>query len=140
MNRTQTRLLISGGILVILGTVAILLPMGCGGSSGSGGSMSTPARTRNASIYIFGLNFGTPVTISSGTHVTWNNQSGVAHSVVWDNRTPSTSPEPGANLSTFNGGATSSIWIAPTVTASTDYNYHCGIHGLMMSGKITVTP
>jgi plastocyanin len=78
--------------------------------------------------------------VSSGTTVEWVNQSGVSHSVVWDTHSPSTSPSPGANLPVFASGTTSQPWIAPTVTTNTVYNYHCGIHGLMMSGMITVTP
>lgn len=97
----------------------------------------TPA---TATVTVVGLSFGSPITVKSGTTVRWNNTSGAPHNVIWDARNPTSSPEPGANIPTFGGGATSDAWVAPTVTANTTYDYHCGIHGLMMSGQITVTP
>ena len=86
------------------------------------------------------MNFGSPITVKAGTVVRWQNTSGAPHDVVWDAFNPSTQPAPGANIPIFNGGTTSQPWTAPTVTANTTYDYHCSIHGLMMSGKITVTP
>ena len=92
------------------------------------------------SITVVGMNFGSPITVKSGTAVTWQNASGLPHNVIWDSRSPDTSTAPGANIPTFNGGANSQPWVAPTVTTNTTYDYHCGIHGPMMSGQITVTP
>jgi len=87
-----------------------------------------------------GFSFAGPITVKSGTSVTWHNQSAGPHNVIWDGFTPNTSTSPGANIGTFSAGATSSAWVAPTVTTNTTYNYHCGIHGPTMAGVVIVTP
>jgi plastocyanin len=87
-----------------------------------------------------GLSFGNPITVSPGTSVIWKNQSDVMHSVVWDSHAPDSSPGPGNDIPPFLAGGASLEWIAPAVTTSTTYNYHCGIHGTMMSGQIIVNP
>lgn len=131
-------------IVACVALVSATLFAGCGGGGGGGNnsttSTPTPGTNRSATVNVVGMSFGNPMTVASGTSVTWVNQSGAPHNVIWDSRSPSNSPDPGANIATFAGGATSSAWVAPTVTTSTEYDYHCGIHGPMMSGKITVTP
>ncbi len=79
-------------------------------------------------------------TVKSGTKVTWQNQTVASHCIMWDDRVPTTSPGPGANIPVFAGGSASGAWTAPTVTAQTTYHYHCCIHGPAMAGQITVTP
>lgn len=113
-----------------------------GGTTGgtTGGGLTASIATVNNSSAPMGFSFTSPVTVKSGTSVTWVNQSSAPHSIVWDAQSPSASPAPGAGIGVFSPGATSSAWIAPTVTVSTTYNYHCGIHGPTMAGQVTVTP
>ena len=87
-----------------------------------------------------GFRFETPVTVQSGTTVTWSNQTGAPHNIVWTTVTPSSSPAPGSGIATFSPGTNSAPWVAPTVTTATTYHYFCGIHGPGMAGDITVNP
>lgn len=99
----------------------------------------TPGSLAPVTVTVSGFSFGAPVTVKSGTTVRWQNADGAPHNIIWDAFNPGSSPGPGANLPTFNGGSTSQNWVAPTVTVNTTYNYHCGIHPMMIS-NIVVTP
>jgi plastocyanin len=139
-------------IALILCLVGLLV-WGCGSGGGTsstttGGTTPTPTPTPTTDTVNVAANasnptgfaFAGPTTVKSGTSVTWVNTTSAPHSIVWDSHTPSTSPAPGADIGTFTGGSTSAPWIAPTVTVSTTYAYHCGIHGPQMAGQIIVTP
>lgn len=131
----------AAGIVVLLG----VLVYGCGGGGGGGGSMSVGAMTQNIDVVNnaaapMGFSFMSPVTIKSGTVVTWVNQTAATHGITWDSWIPNSSPGPGANIPVFTGGTDSNSWTAPTVTVNTTYNYHCTVHGPTMAGVIIVTP
>src|SRR5436190_15343864 len=55
-----------------------------GGGGGGGGGGSCPANT-----FCMASTTYTPAsrTVTAGTTVTWNNQSGTTHNVTWDNAT-----------------------------------------------------
>ena len=112
-----------------------------GATSGTAGAPQTRSiATTTNSAAPTGFAFESPVTVKAGTVVTWSNQSGAPHSVIWDTPTPSSAPAPGPNIPIFNSGSTSTPWTVPTVTSNTTYGYFCGIHGRGMSGQINVTP
>ena len=71
----------------------------------------------------------TPVSLSikKGDTVTWNNSSGVAHNVTFDNGAP------------FNQALNDGSQISRTFTATGTFNFHCSIHGPSMHGTIVVT-
>jgi len=112
---------------------------GSTGTTTSGPTTASVSVINNASAPM-GFSFQSPVTVASGTQVTWNNTSAAPHGITWDTWTPAAQPAPGSDVAIFNAGATSAAWTAPTVTASTTYNYHCTVHGATMNGQIVVTP
>lgn len=71
----------------------------------------------------------TPVSLSitKGSTVTWNNSSGVAHNVTFEN---------GA---AFNQALNDGTQIRRTFTTEGTFNYFCSIHGKSMHGTIVVT-
>ena len=73
------------------------------------------------------------ISVPVGTIVKWTNTDpGSDHTVT---STVSGTPMP-LNSSTIASGATYSY----TTTATGTFPYHCTVHGLMMSGVLTVTP
>jgi plastocyanin len=73
------------------------------------------------------------VTVTSPGQVTFQNSSGVPHGVVWNNvpATPSCSGVPvNSSATSFNGSCT--FQVVGT------YNFYCYVHGLNMSGTVTV--
>jgi plastocyanin len=143
---------ISKIFIATLALVLVFAVYGCGGSGGGGGGGSTPVSgNSNVSIPVInnaaapmGYSFNnvaqSPVTVTSGDSVSWSNQSTAPHGITWDSHTPSTSPSPGANVPVFQAGATSGTWVAPAVTVTTTYDYHCTVHGPTMPGVIIVNP
>jgi plastocyanin len=91
-------------------------------------SSSTPAAARNTVQATSSLMF-TPVSLSitKGSTVTWNNSSGVAHNVTFEN---------GA---AFNQALNDGTQIRRTFTTEGTFNYFCSIHGKSMHGTIVVT-
>ncbi len=65
-----------------------------------------------------------PVVISRGDKVTWTWRGGNLHTVTFDDGPGSAAQQTGSYVRTFE-------------TAGT-YKYHCLIHGLPMSGTVTV--
>lgn len=107
-----------------------------GGTSGGTNSGTCPA---NTICMIFsapdGYSAGTGngsfapanLTVSTGSTVTFSNNSGVAHNVVFDGATP-----PGGSIGVISSGTQ-----ARTFTAAGAYPFHCAIHE-GMAGTITV--
>ncbi|HLW16327.1 MAG TPA: plastocyanin/azurin family copper-binding protein [Actinomycetota bacterium] len=69
----------------------------------------------------------TSVTIHKGDIVKWNNSSGIAHNVTFDN---------GA---AFSQALNDGTQISRTFTTTGTFNFHCAIHGPSMHGTIVVT-
>lgn len=76
-----------------------------------------------------GDNFFSPsaITIRQGTMLTWTNNGGNQHTVTSDSGI--------FNSSTLNRGATFEF----RFTTAGTFPYHCNIHGIAMSGTVTVT-
>lgn len=123
--------------------VGISLALGCGGASASspngGPPPPPPPPPPPANTVQVTNNTFTPgdLTVPAGTTVTWawdtcsggdaygNGQTCVAHSVVLDDGSVSSSTQ-----------STGSF--AHQFTAAGTYAYHCAVHGAAMSGKIVV--
>lgn len=71
------------------------------------------------------------VTIKSGGTVTWNNNSGVQHNLLWDD----TPPAGVQSVNPFNTGTSENF----TFNATGSFAYHCSIHG-GMNGSVSVVP
>jgi len=69
------------------------------------------------------------VTVRAGESVTWNWVSGF-HSVVSDSMPKAWADSPAQASGQFTA----------TFSTAGSYDYHCGIHGTMMTGTIVVTP
>jgi len=89
---------------------------------------STPAASGNTVQATSQLTF-TPValTVKKGDTVTWNNSSGVAHNVTFENG-PSF-------VQALNDGSQ----VSRAFTAAGTFNYFCAIHGRSMHGTIVVS-
>ena len=115
-------------------TIAIVCVSGCGGSSATTDPIvNTPPPVGAVSVQ---NNFFSPTSkaVTAGMTVQWawnsctgdvyNGQTCVAHNIVFDDGVTSGLQDHGSYTRMF-------------ATAGT-YNYHCAIHGAVMSGSITV--
>ena len=123
--------------LMILPLAALLA---CGGGSSStgpgttggtnnppGGGGSGPVATTAVSMKNTAF---TPeaIKVASGAAVTWTNNDGFRHDVVFDgNAVPDSGP--------IDAGVAKALTMP---TAAGTYNYHCSIHGTAMSGSVQV--
>jgi plastocyanin len=120
-----------------IGAIAVLFSfsalVSCGGSGsggystdpGGGGNQTCPANTVCMRASTFSP---TQLTVTAGTDVTFSNNSGIEHNVVFD---PPLSP----NVADV-GDITSGTAVRSFSTAGT-FAFHCTIHA-GMSGKIVV--
>jgi plastocyanin len=104
-----------------------------GGGGGGGGGGSCPAAT-----FCTGTTTFTPTTrtVTVGSTVTWQNNSGVGHTVFWDDATGRAAAAAGdgtGDMATLDNGASHTRVFN---TAGT-YGFHCTIH-LGMTGTLTV--
>lgn len=90
------------------------------------GTQPPPGGSTSASIAV-GNNFFQPsaTTVAVGSTVTWTWAGGVSHNVTFDDGPASPTQSSGTYQRMF--------------TAAGTYHYHCTIHGMAMSGTITVT-
>jgi len=118
--------------------LAALLACGGGGSDATGpgttGGTNTGGNTGGtgavATTSVDMKNFAfTPaaIKVSSGATVTWTNQDGTAHNVIFDS-----GGVPASN--TIAGGAAQAL-VMPTAAGT--YAYHCGLHQ-NMTGTVQV--
>jgi len=119
-------------------TVAIACLFGCGGGSTSPVTQNNNNSTPPPGGVAVTNNVFTPAsqTVSVGSAVQWawdtctgdgyNGQACVAHNIVFDDGVSSGTQDHGTYSRTF--------------TAAGTYPYHCAIHGIAMSGSVTVTP
>jgi plastocyanin len=89
----------------------------------SGTTVTIPAGASTAGTAGFGMN---PITIATGTTVTWRNSDAVAHTATAD-------AAGGFNTGNIAANATASF----TFTTAGTVKYHCAIHPGML-GTITV--
>lgn len=94
-----------------------------GGTTGSTGTNTTTSTSNAVSV---GDNVFDPsaTTVPVGTTVTWTWIGSVGHNVTFDDGAHSATQATGSYVRTF--------------TAAGSYRYHCTIHGLAMSGTVTV--
>ena len=120
--------------LVIFICVTVIVVLSCSKGGGSYGTPSTPNPTPSGGtghdISIYGMSFSpSTLTVPIGTAVKWTNNDSYAHTATSNDGTTFDS----GNL---NGGG-SYTYMANTAGT---FNYHCTIHGLTMTGTLTVTP
>jgi plastocyanin len=112
--------------------VTLFIAVSCGKNSGNtygspGGSGGT--NTANG-ITMSNMTFSPAnKTVAKGTVVTWTNNDSYAHTVTSNDGTS-------FNSGNINGGGTFSY----TASVAGTFDYHCLIHGIAMSGTLTVTP
>ena len=104
-----------------------------GGGGGGGGGGNCPAATFCTTVATF-----TPTTrtVAVGSTVTWQNNSGVGHTVFWDDATGRAAAAAGdgtGDMATLANGASHTRVFN---TAGT-YGFHCTIHQ-GMTGTLTV--
>ena len=121
--------------LIIL-PLAALLACGGGGSDSTGpgttggttgGTGGNPVATTAVSMKNTAF---TPeaIKVASGAVVTWTNNDGFQHNVVFDNNAANPSGP-------VNAGEAKALTMP---TAAGTYPYHCSIHGTVMSGSVQV--
>lgn len=106
----------------------------CGGSAGGdGGGVVPPTQptptvpTATTAVAMRGSAFVPPaILVASGATVTFTNEDGINHNVIFDAAGVGTIPN-------FSGGTRSITMPAATGT----YTYHCSLHG-GMSGSVKV--
>ncbi|HET7613000.1 MAG TPA: plastocyanin/azurin family copper-binding protein [Gemmatimonadaceae bacterium] len=125
------------GVFVVMAVAALSACGGGGGSSSTAPNnnpgINTPPAVDGISVTNNAFSPGTK-TVSAGTTVkwAWNSCTGdsysgqicAEHSVTFDDGSGSAIQDTGTFSKTFN---------TPGV-----YNYHCSVHGAVMSGSITV--
>jgi plastocyanin len=110
---------------VLVATLCFAVLANCGGGGGSDVTAPPPPPTLSNSITV-GDNTYTPnaTVVTPGATVTWTWNGVNRHDVLFDD------------------GAHSAIQTSGTysrqLTTAGVYNYHCSIHGLGMSGRVTV--
>jgi len=93
-----------------------------GGTGGTGAVATTSVSMKNTAF--------TPeaIKVASGAVVTWTNNDGFQHNVVFDNNAANPSGP-------VNAGEAKALTMP---TAAGTYPYHCSIHGTVMSGSVQV--
>jgi plastocyanin len=119
------------GIAAIAGAVA-----SCGGGGGAiTGTSGGPLTCTGGQFCMGSANFfPTSATASVGATVTWVNDSGVEHNVVFDNPAAAHAVGTGSSgdIGTISSGSQSRTFSTPAV-----YTFHCTIHP-GMNGSLTV--
>jgi plastocyanin len=100
-----------------------------GGGGGGGGGGSCPANTfcMGSASFIPGSR-----TVSAGTTVTWDNDSGTTHNVNWNDAAGRNAALPGdgsGNIPDFSSGSHTRLFNTPGT-----YQFYCNIHGSPTSG------
>ncbi len=106
-----------------------MLGAGCYASTNVTTNTNT-ASTNGNSVSMINQTFSpSSLTVAKGTTVTWTNNDSYDHKIVADTtggpNSPQNIPARGIYQFTFDTPGT--------------FNYHCSIHGTMMSGSVTVT-
>lgn len=79
----------------------------------------------------------TTLSVPAGTTVTWKNDTGVPHNVLWNDAAGRSAA--GAGDGTGDIADASATHTRKFVTAGT-YGFHCSIHAPGMTGTLTVNP
>lgn len=95
-----------------------------GGGGGGGGGGNCPTGTFCMNISSFSP---TTLTAAVGATVTWQNDSGIGHNVVWDNATAQAAAAAGDGTGNMASFATGTSHTRMFNTAGS-YGFHCTIH------------
>lgn len=116
-------------VFICIISVSLLIGFACSKKSSSN---SNPSGGNNApaEISMYNMTFSpASKSVKLGTIVKWTNNDGYTHTVTSNDGTT-------FNSGDISGGGTYSY----TTTTTGTFDYHCTIHGLAMSGTLTVTP
>jgi plastocyanin len=98
--------------------------------------VEAPDAPLTATVNLLAASFSpSSVTIKNGGTVTWTNNSGLQHNLLWDDNPPAGVDD----VDPFNAGQTRPF----TFNATGTFDYHCSIHGTAtsgMRGSVTVVP
>jgi len=118
-----------------------LTAISCGGGDGGVSPPPPPPPppppTCPASTFCMGASSFSPGTrtVTGGTTVTWQNQSGVGHNVTWDNaagRNAALAGDGTGDIPEFSSGSHTRLF-----NAAGTYGFHCTIHA-GMNATLTV--
>ena len=114
----------------------------CGGGGSSAGPPPPPPPpppTCPANTFCMGSSVFTPTTrtVTTGTIVTWKNDSGVGHNVFWDDAAGRAAAGAGDGTGDIGDASTGSTHTRVFSTPGT-YAFHCTIHAPGMKGTLTV--
>jgi hypothetical protein len=122
------------GALIVVGVLA-----SCGGGGGDGGIVNPPPPPPTCATNTFCLLSSSfspkALTVAVGTVVSWQNDLGVAHNVIWDTaagRTAATAGDGSGDMGNFTAGTHTRAMAAAGV-----FGFHCTIHP-GMNGTVTV--
>jgi plastocyanin len=132
------RLVVGCGVLA-LGLIACSnTPTSANGSNPPPGGGGGGGASAAVSIADYSYTPAT-LTVKAGTTVTWSNNGSVGHTVTSDVSAFNSGTLSGP-MGDGYGGMTAGASFAHTFSSAGTYGYHCAIHGVTMSGTITVTP
>jgi plastocyanin len=108
-------------------------------SCGGGGTVTQPPPTCSANTICLESQTFFPATLSvaAGTTVTFENDLGIFHNVLWNDAAGRAAA--GAGDGTGDIGDASATHTRKFTTAGT-YGFHCTVHPGTMTGTLTVTP
>jgi hypothetical protein len=123
---------VSGALILAIGVAS------CGGGGDSTITPPPPPPDCPAGTFCMTSTTFTPTTrtVTVGSTVTWQNDSGVIHNVVWDDATGRAAAQAGdatGDMPQFGSGSHTRLFN----TAGT-YKFHCTIHSPGMTGTLTV--
>lgn len=122
-----------GSLLIVRGgEIALPLPKGvpCGHEAMPMPDMPGDTTPTAVTLNIAGFAFQTGIKVKVGGTVTFKNNDGDDHSVLWD-----TAGSP-ANVPVMGPGASSAPVVMPSAKT---FNFHCGVHP-SMTGSVQVLP
>jgi plastocyanin len=119
-----------GALILVIGVVS------CGGGGDSTGTPPPPTCSANTICLESSSFFPTTLSVAAGTTVTFENDLGLFHNVLWD--TAAGSAAAGAGDGTGDIADATATHTRKFTTAGT-YGFHCNVHP-GMNGTLTVTP
>ena len=116
----------------LVSALCFALVSSCGGGGGGGGDITPPPppppppppSTSNAITVADNTFTPSATTLANGTTVTWTWTGAAQHDVAFDDGTKSAVQTTGTYTRRF--------------TVAGTYNYHCTVHGVGMSGTVTI--